>query len=58
MVAINYLTMMSVIVLNVKLTQLFLLFKALINITKDDVRSLFIITRLSVTRRRDFILHN
>jgi len=41
-VVINYFIMTLVIVLFVKLTVIFLLFKALINTTKNDGRSLFI----------------
>jgi len=42
MTAINYLTMISVIVVIYQINCDFLLLGALINITKDDGRSLFI----------------
>jgi len=42
MVVINYLTVMSVIVVICQINCDFLLVRALINVTKDDGRSLFI----------------
>jgi len=48
---------MPVIVVTVKTTTIFLLFKALINITEDDDRPLFI-TMPFIRQMAPFYLHN